>query len=87
MPGHRGECRTAAALADRRARLTERRREKTLDTEEVTGSIPVSPTSLLRSEAGSGDPEPASRSFVNDLSTGSATVRRHVLNQGGTERP
>jgi hypothetical protein len=35
MPGHRGECRTAAALADRRARLTERRREKTLVTPEA----------------------------------------------------
>jgi hypothetical protein len=35
MPGHRGECRTVAALADRRARLTERRREKTLVTPEA----------------------------------------------------
>ena len=33
--GHRGECRTAAALADRRARLTERRREKTFVTPEA----------------------------------------------------
>jgi hypothetical protein len=35
MPGHGGECRTPAALADRRARLTERRREQTLVTPEV----------------------------------------------------
>jgi hypothetical protein len=35
MPGHRGECRTAAALAERRAVLTERRREKTLVTPEA----------------------------------------------------
>jgi hypothetical protein len=35
MSGHRGECRTAAALAERRAVLTERRREKTLVTPEA----------------------------------------------------
>ena len=58
-----------------------------VDTEEVTGSIPVSPTSFGRSEAGSEAPEPASRSFVNDLSTGRATVRRHELNKRGTGRP
>jgi hypothetical protein len=31
-PGHRGDCRTAAALADNRQRQTERRRGKTLST-------------------------------------------------------
>jgi hypothetical protein len=35
MPGHGGECRTPAALADRRAVLTERRRGQTLFTPEV----------------------------------------------------
>jgi hypothetical protein len=35
MPGHGGECRTPAALTDRRQRLTERRREKTLVTPEA----------------------------------------------------
>ena len=35
MPGHGGECRTPAALTDRRERLTERRREKTLVTPEA----------------------------------------------------
>jgi hypothetical protein len=35
MPGHRAECRTAAALADRRERLTERRRGQTLVTPEA----------------------------------------------------
>jgi len=34
-PGHAGECRTPAALAERRARLTDRRRGKTLVTPEV----------------------------------------------------
>jgi Recombination endonuclease VII len=34
-PGHGGECRTAAAMADRRERLTERRRAKTLVTPEA----------------------------------------------------
>lgn len=35
MPGHQAECRTAAALADRRERLTERRRGQTLVTPET----------------------------------------------------
>jgi hypothetical protein len=35
VPGHAGECRTPAALAERRARLTDRRRGKTLVTPEV----------------------------------------------------
>ena len=35
MPGHGGECRTPAALTDRRKRLTERRREETLVTPEA----------------------------------------------------
>ena len=35
MPGHGGECRTPAALADRRERLTERRRGQTLVTSEA----------------------------------------------------
>jgi hypothetical protein len=35
MPGHGSECRTAAALADRKARLTERRRGQTLVTRET----------------------------------------------------
>ena len=35
MPGHQGECHTAAALADRRARLTERRLGGTLVTPEA----------------------------------------------------
>ena len=35
MPGHGGERRTPAALADRRAQLTQRRREQTLVTPEV----------------------------------------------------
>ena len=35
MPGQAGECRTPAALTDRRERLTERRREKTLVTPEA----------------------------------------------------
>lgn len=34
-PGHRGECRTPAALAERRERLTERRRGQTLVTPEA----------------------------------------------------
>ncbi len=34
-PGHRGECRTAVALAERRERKTERRRGKTLVTPAV----------------------------------------------------
>ncbi len=35
MPGHRAECRTAAALAERRERLTKRRRGQTLVTPEA----------------------------------------------------
>ena len=35
MPGHRAECRTAAALADRRERVTERRLGQTLVTPEA----------------------------------------------------
>ncbi len=35
MPGHQAECRTTAALADRRERLTERRRGQTLVTPEA----------------------------------------------------
>jgi len=35
MPGHGSECRTTAALADRRAQLTERRRGQTLVTPET----------------------------------------------------
>jgi hypothetical protein len=35
MPGHRGECRTPAALAERRERLTERRRGGRLATPEA----------------------------------------------------
>ena len=57
------------------------------DTEEVTGSIPVSPTSLRRSEADSGIPEPASRSFDISLPSRHAGVLRQELNMPGTQRP
>jgi hypothetical protein len=72
---------------DLRERRLDQQVQRQIDTEEVTGSISVSPTSLRRSEANFGDSGPTSRSFVNDLSTGRATVMRHVLNQGGTGGP
>jgi hypothetical protein len=58
---------------------------ESFDTEEVTGSIPVSPTSLRRSEASSRGRGPASRSFAISLPSRHAGVLRQELNKPGTE--
>ena len=84
MPNTPGQLRSAAEQA---AQAWGDDSSLSFDTEEVTGSIPVSPTSLRRSEAGSRGRGPASRSFVISLPTRHAGVLRQELNKPGTEWP